>query len=64
VIVAHSIIERSYGLLIALKPGVEGVITALGPDKALAAPLAEGFTKAFNDGLSAINQQRDSLKGF
>ena len=47
VIAAHSVIERTYGLLIGIKPFVE--------------PLGEAHKAAINDGLQAINQQRDRL---
>jgi hypothetical protein len=48
VIVAYSVIERTYGLLIALKPSV--------------APLGTPHVAAIEDGLLAINQQRSELK--
>ena len=48
VIAAHSVIERTYGLLIGIKPFV--------------APLGSMHLDAVNDGLEAINQQRASLK--
>ena len=44
VIVAHSIIERTYGLLIGIKPFI--------------VPLGIPHIAAVDDGLSAINQQR------
>ncbi|BCN13357.1 hypothetical protein RPSD_52420 (plasmid) [Ralstonia solanacearum] len=47
VLAAHSVIERSYGLLIGIKPSV-----------AQLGPMAE---KAVDDGLTAINAQRDAL---
>lgn len=47
VIVAHGVIERSYGLLIGLKPCV--------------AELGTKHEAAINDGLAAINQQRANL---
>jgi hypothetical protein len=47
VIAAHSVIERTYGMLILIKPIVE--------------PLGPAYTDAVNDGLAAINQQRDGL---
>jgi hypothetical protein len=47
VIVAFSVIERTYGLLIGIKPSV--------------APLGQMHLDAVNDGLAAINQQRGAL---
>jgi hypothetical protein len=47
VIAAHSVIERTYGLLIGIKPFVS--------------PLGEEHKAAVNDGLQAINQQREML---
>lgn len=47
VIAAHAVIERTYGLLIAIKPSV----VSLGP----------GHVAAVDDGLQAINQQRAVL---
>jgi len=47
VIVAHSVIERTYGLLIGIKPFV--------------APLGENHLHAIDDGLGAINKQREVL---
>ncbi len=47
VIAAHSVIERTYGLLIGIKP----FVTPLGP----------AYEAAVNDGLQAINQQRAGL---
>lgn len=47
VIVAHGIVERTYGLLIGLKPPV----AALGPM----------YEAAMNDGLAAINERRKDL---
>jgi hypothetical protein len=47
VIVAHSVVERTYGLLIGIKPFV--------------APLGERHLAAVDDGLMAINQQRADL---
>ena len=48
VIVANATIERTYGLLIGIKPFV--------------APLGEAHLAATNDGLAAINQRRASLE--
>jgi len=48
VIVAHSVIERTYGLLIGIKPFVM--------------PLGKPHEDAINNGLAAIDQQRGSLK--
>ena len=48
VIVAHSVIERTYGLLIGIKPFI--------------IPLGKPHEEAINDGLAAINEQRVSLK--
>jgi hypothetical protein len=47
VIAAHAVIERTYGLLIGIKPFV--------------IPLGENHEKAVNNGLSAIDQQRMKL---
>ncbi len=47
VIVAHSVVERTYGLLIGIKPFV--------------APLGDMHLAAVNDGLAAINQRRADL---
>jgi hypothetical protein len=47
VIAAHSVIERTYGLLIGIKPFVE--------------PLGEAHKAAVNNGLQAIDQQRAGL---
>ena len=47
VIAAHAVIERAYGLLIGIKPFV--------------APLGNAHEAAINNGLEAIDQQRDSL---
>jgi len=47
VIAAHAVVERTYGLLIGLKPGV--------------APPGTPAERAINDGLEAINQRRSSL---
>jgi hypothetical protein len=47
VIAAFSVIERTYGLLIGIKPFV--------------APLGKMHLDAVNDGLEAINQQRSTL---
>lgn len=43
-IVAHSVVERTYGLLIGMKPFI--------------APLGATHLAAIDDGLEAINQQR------
>ena len=48
-IAAHSVIERTYGLLIGIKPFVE--------------PLGEAHKAAVNNGLAAIDQQRAGLGG-
>jgi hypothetical protein len=48
VIAAHSVIERTYGLLIGMKPFIE--------------PLGDSHLKAVHDGLSAINQARIQLQ--
>jgi hypothetical protein len=45
VIAAHATIERAYGLLIGIKPSLAG----------------GDVTAALNDGLEAINQQRQTL---
>jgi apolipoprotein N-acyltransferase len=47
VIAAFSVIERTYGLLVGIKPFV--------------APLGKAHLDAVNDGLEAINQQRNTL---
>lgn len=47
VIVAHSVVERTYGLLIGIKPSVAG--------------LGAQYSIAVDDGLAAINQQRSEL---
>ena len=47
VIAAHSVIERTYGLLIGIKPFVM--------------PLGAAQEAAVDDGLQAINQQRAGL---
>jgi hypothetical protein len=47
VIAAHAVIDRTYGLLIGIKPPIIQTF----PD----------FEAAINDGLSAINQQRKNL---
>jgi hypothetical protein len=47
VIAAHAVIERTYGLLIGIKPFVS--------------PLGQAYEAAVNDGLQAINQQRERL---
>jgi hypothetical protein len=47
VIVAHSVIERTYGLLVGIKPFVS--------------PLGEEHKAAVNNGLAAIDQQRPTL---
>jgi hypothetical protein len=47
VIAAHSVIERTYGLLIGIKPFVE--------------PLGDGHKAAVNNGLQAIDQRRAEL---
>ncbi len=47
VIAAHATIERVYGLLIGIKPAVAG----------------GNVTAAIDDGLDAINQQRNNLNG-
>jgi hypothetical protein len=47
VIAAHSVVERTYGLLIGIKPFVE--------------PLGDGHKAAVNNGLQAIDQRRDEL---
>jgi hypothetical protein len=47
VITAHAVIERTYGLLIGIKPSV--------------AALGEDHEKAVNNGLSAIDKQRERL---
>ena len=49
VIAANAVIDRTYGLLLGLKPSI--------------APLGKAHVDAVNDGLSAINAQRDTLKG-
>lgn len=49
VIAAHAVIERTYGLLIGIKPFVD--------------PLGAEHKAALNDGLQAINQQRGRLEG-
>ncbi len=46
VIAAHGVIQRSYGLLIGIKPVVKSI---------------PGAEAAINDGLSAINQARATL---
>jgi hypothetical protein len=46
VIAAHAVIERTYGLLIGLKPSVETL---------------PNVQTAINDGLSAVNKERDNL---
>jgi len=48
VIAAHRMVERTYGLLIGIKPAVE--------------PLGASHVKAINDGLEAINQTRPQLE--
>jgi uncharacterized YccA/Bax inhibitor family protein len=48
VIAAHAVIERTYGLLIGIKPFV--------------VPLGPNHVAAIDDGLAAINQQRAGLK--
>lgn len=48
VIAAHAVIERTYGLLIGIKPLIQ--------------PLGNAHIAAIDDGLSAINQQRTELK--
>jgi len=48
VIAAHAVIERSYGLLVGIKPFVS--------------PLGQPHADAINDGLAAINSQRSSLE--
>jgi len=48
VIVAFSVIERTYGLLIGMKPSIAG--------------LGKMHLDAMNDGLEAINQQRSTLE--
>lgn len=48
VIAAYCVIERTYGLLVGIKPFV--------------APLGSNHEAAINDGLEAINQQRKDLK--
>jgi hypothetical protein len=48
VIAAHAAIERTYGLLIGIKPSV--------------IPLGKHHEAAIDDGLEAINQQRAALR--
>ncbi|OXC73831.1 hypothetical protein [Caballeronia sordidicola] len=47
VIVAHEVVERTYGLLIGLKPPV--------------AALGQMYEEAMNDGLAAIDERRGDL---
>ncbi len=47
VIAAHSVVERTYGLLIGIGPSV--------------AKLGDDYRAAVDDGLQAINQQRANL---
>jgi len=47
VIAARATIERAYGLLIGIKPGVE--------------PTLPSIAKAIDNGLSAIDQEREEL---
>jgi hypothetical protein len=47
VIAANAVVERTYGLLIGMKPAI--------------ATLGQSYEAAVNDGLDAINERRDAL---